>query len=273
MQLALPSADSRTFGGIRLPPSVPPFNTAAHRIFTLIWLLAFALALAGPLAGFYQRYTAAGNNSQLLLGSRAGFAVSPRDATVVRFTVGPQTEKAGIRSGDKITAIYGLPLPPSMPVNEEALAQHANDPAYIMLGNLLFGTDTAEVPITVRGSDGRTREITVTTGENHIDDGARALRVSPKALSFIDLLPVFAYPFLLWAAWLLHHRNSRDAVSSMLSLAVLLTIGAEQPSAILLDYVGVPRWLNVASSTLATCCCWRASCCSRTAIRRGGASP
>lgn len=246
MQLALSSAEPERVGGFRLPPAVPPFNTAAHRIFTLIWLLAFALALIGPLAGFYQRYTNAGNNSQLLLGSRAGFAVSPRDATVIRFAVGPQTESAGIRPGDKITAIYGLPLPPSMPVNEETLAQKANDPAYIMLGNLLFGTDTAEVPITVRGSDGRTRDVTVTTGENHIDDGARALHVPAKALSFIDLLHVFAYPFLLWAAWLLHHRNSRDAVSSLLSLAVLLTIGAEQPSSIFLTSIGIPRGLNVA---------------------------
>jgi len=246
MQLALPSAESKGLGGFQLPPSVPPFNTAAHRIFTIIWLLAFALAFTGPLAGFYQRYTAAGNNSQLLLGSRAGFAVSPRDATVVRFTVGPQTENAGIRPGDKITAIYGLPLPPSMPVNEEALAQHANDPAYIMLGNLLFGSDTAEVPITVRGSDGRTREIAVITGENHIEEGARALRVSSRWLSFIDLMHVLAYPFLLWAAWLLHHRNSRDAVSSLLSLAVLLTIAAEQPSSAFLATVGIPRGVNVA---------------------------
>ena len=57
---------------------------------------------------------------------------------------------------------------------------------------------------------------------------------------------VLAYPFLLWAAWLLHHRNSRDAVSSILSLAVLFTVGAEQPSSIFLSHVGVPRWLNVA---------------------------
>ena len=233
-------------GGFRLPPSVPPFNTPIHRLFTLLWLTAFALALAGPIAGFYLRYTAPANNSQLLLGSRVGFAVSPRDATLVRFPVGPQAEGAGIRAGDKITAIYGLPLPPSMPVNEEALAQHANDPAYIALGNLLFGTDAAEVPLTVRGPDGTVREITVTTGDNHIDAGARALGVPTKWLSFIDLLHVLAYPFLLWAAWLLHHRNSRDAVSSILSLAVLLTIAAEQPSSAFLASVGVPRWLNVA---------------------------
>ncbi|MFL6732835.1 MAG: hypothetical protein ACJ8EP_10870 [Sphingomicrobium sp.] len=246
MQLAWPSADPIMKGGLRLPPSVPPFNTLALRLFTLLWLMAFALALAGPVVGFYLRYTSPENNSQLLLGSRAGFAVSPRDATVVRFTVGPQSQSAGIIAGDKITAIYGLPLPSIMPVNEEALAQHADDPAYIALGNLLFGTDAAEIPLTIRDPDGHIRDVTVTTSDNHIDAGARALGISPRWLSFIDLMHVLAYPFLLWAAWLLHHRNSRDAISSVLSLAVLLTIAAEQPSSGFLAHVGVPRWLNVA---------------------------
>ena len=246
MQLALASNGPSLKGGLRLPPCVPPFNTLTLRLFTLVWLAAFALALAGPIAGFYLRYHEAANNSQLLLGSRAGFAVSPRDATVVRFTVGPQAETAGIVAGDKITAIYGLPLPAKMPVNEQALAEHADDPAYIALGNLLYGSDSAEIPLTVRGSDGRVRDITVTTGEQHIDGGARALGISAKWLRFIDLMHVLAYPFLLWAAWLLHHRNSRDAVSSVLSLAVLLTMSAEQPSSMFLTHFGIPRGLNVA---------------------------
>jgi hypothetical protein len=246
MQLALPSTGWSSKGGFRLPPVVPPFNTLTLRLFTLVWICAFALALAGPIAGFYLRYTAPPNNSQLLPGSRAGFAVSQRDATVVRFPVGPKSETAGIVAGDKILAIYGLPLPASMPINEEALAEHANDPAYIALGNLLYATGTADIPLTIRDPDGRVRDVTVTTGDNHIDEGARALGVSARWLSVIDLMPMLAYPFLLWAAWLLHHRNSRDAVSSILSLAVLLTVGAEQPSSMFLAHVGIPRWLNVA---------------------------
>lgn len=246
MQLALPNAGQAPTRGLRLPHCVPPFNTLAYRLFTALWMVAFALALVGPLAGFYQRYTEPANNSQLLLGSRAGFAVSPRDATVVRFTVGPRAERAGIIPGDKITAIYGLPLPPNMPFDEQTLALRGNDPAYLTMGNLLYGSDTAEVPLTVRDPDGHTRDITVTTGEYHIDDGARALGVSPKWLRFIDLLHVLAYPFLLWAAWLLHHRNGRDAVSSIFSLAVLLTMAAEQPSSAFLAQLGVPLRVNVA---------------------------
>ncbi|HEU4970272.1 MAG TPA: hypothetical protein VFT73_15150 [Sphingomonas sp.] len=246
MQLALPRTDQTLKGGFRLPPVVPPFNTLTYRLFTALWLFAFLLAVVGPVVGFHHRYTEPSNNSQLLLGSRAGFAVSPRDATLVRFTVGPDAEKAGIRAGDHIIAIYGLPLPKTMPVNEEALAQHANDPAYIAMGNLLFGGDQSEVPLTVRDSDGRVRDVTVTTGEQHIDAGARTLGISPKLLSFIDLLQVLFYPFLLWAAWLLHRRNARDVVSSLLSLAVLLNIAAEQPSSVFLATIGIPRPVNVA---------------------------
>jgi hypothetical protein len=242
MQLALTGG---TLTRLRLPPVVPPFSTRGYRLFSVLWLAAFALALIGPLAGFYSRYTAPANNSQLLLGSRAGFAVSPADATRVRFLVGPPAAH-GIRPGDHIVAVYGLPLPAVMPVTETALAEHADDPAYIAMGNLLFGMDSAEVPLTLRGTDGTIRDVTVTTGEQHIDAGARRLGISPKLLSFIDLLHVLAYPFLLWAAWMLHRRNSRDVVSSILSLAVLLTIAAEQPSSIFLATVGVPRGVNVA---------------------------
>ena len=96
MLLALPNAGQTSPRRLRLPPSVPPFNTLAYRLFTAVWMVAFALALVGPLAGLYERYHERGNNSQLLLGSRAGFAVSPRDATIVRFTVGPKSAGAGV---------------------------------------------------------------------------------------------------------------------------------------------------------------------------------
>jgi hypothetical protein len=246
MQLALPRFDRPRGPGFRLPPVVPPFSKRTYRIFTAIWLAAFLLALAGPVIGFYFRYTAPENNSQLLLGSRAGFAVAPKDATRIRFIVGPEAQAAGLRAGDQIVAIYGIRIPPVMPMTEQAIARHAEDPAYIAMGNLLFGSDRSEVPLTVRDPGGRPRDVVVTTGEEHIDAGARALGISPKLLSFIDLLPVISYPFLLWAAWILHRRNSRDVVSSILSLAVLLTIGAEQPSSVFLATIGVPRWLNVA---------------------------
>ena len=64
-------------------------------------------------------------------------------------------------------------------------------------------------------------------------------------LSVVDLLHVITYPFLLFAAWVLHRRKRDDLVSSILSLAILLTIGAEQPSAAFLTFIlKVPEWLH-----------------------------
>src|SRR4051794_329059 len=111
MQLALPITGIK-LGGIRLPPFLPPFNRRAQLLFTLFWIIAFALALAGPLAAFFLRYPGGANNPRLLPGSRGGLAVPPGDATAIRFTVGPQAQGAGVVPGDHIVAVYGLPLPP-----------------------------------------------------------------------------------------------------------------------------------------------------------------
>ncbi|MDL2339720.1 MAG: hypothetical protein QFB89_00145, partial [Pseudomonadota bacterium] len=168
------------------------------------------------------------------------------DATLIRYTVGPEAQSQGVRKGDKIVAIYGIPLPRTMPWTEQDFAQRSDDPAYILMSNLLSGENNAEVPVTIKTPDGRTLQVTLTAGEQHIDNSARALGIGPKMLKFVDLLHVLFYPFLLWAAWILHRRNARDAVSSILSLAVLCTIGAEQPSSIFLSDIGIPRWFNVA---------------------------
>jgi hypothetical protein len=231
---------------LKLPDRVPPFNTTANRIFTAIWVAALLLAAIGPVLALYQRYTSPGDNSLLVPGSRAGFAVSPADATEVRFLVGPDAAKAGLRKGDDIIAIYGLPMPAKMPITERALAAHAQDPAYVAMGNMLFGTDELPFPLTVRSLDGRVHDVTVTTTEQHIDKASRNVGVPPTLLSFIDVVHVIFYPFLIWAAWILHRRNGRDAVSSILSLAILLTIGTELPSSAYLASVGVPRQVLVA---------------------------
>ena len=101
MDLALPRDEQALKGRFRLPPAVPPFNTKTYWLFSVVWIAAFLLALGGPLAGFYYRYTSPSNNSQLLLGSRAGFAVAPKDATRVRFTVGPQALSMSCRAATR----------------------------------------------------------------------------------------------------------------------------------------------------------------------------
>ena len=118
MQLALPRDEHALRRGFRLPPVLPQFNSTTRRIFTTLWLAAFLVAVVGSVLGFYYRYSEPANNSQLLLGSRVGLAVAPRDATEVRFTVGPAAAKNGIVAGDHIIAVFGLPLPKTMPVTE-----------------------------------------------------------------------------------------------------------------------------------------------------------
>lgn len=231
---------------IRLPKRVPPFNTLTHRIFTVLWVAALLLALVGPVMALYDRYTSPGDNSQLVTGSRGGFAVSLQDATRIRFVIGPEARAAGLRKGDHIIAVYGLPMPDKMPVTERALAAHGEDPAYVAMGNLLFGTESLPFPLTVRSLDGKVHEVTVTTSEDHIRRASAENGVPPILLSFIDVVHVIFYPFLIWAAWLLHRRNGRDAVSSVLSLAILLMIAAELPSSNFLASVGVPRTIHVA---------------------------
>ena len=95
MQLALPRTMTALKGGFRLPSVIPPFNKRTYWVFSALWFLALMLAVAGPIAGFYFRSTEPANNSQLLIGSRAGFAVAPRDSTLVRFTVGPASRASG----------------------------------------------------------------------------------------------------------------------------------------------------------------------------------
>src|SRR5439155_14325613 len=75
------------------------------------------------------------------------------------------------------------------------------------------------------------------TGEQHISQAARAAGLSPAMLSIVDLFHILTYPFLLFAAWILHRRKRDDLISSVLSLAVLLTIGAEEPSATFLSFI------------------------------------
>ena len=246
VQLAVGERQVPLRGRIRLPDRVPPFNTLAHRIFTFVWVAALLLAVVGPVMALYDRYTSPGDNSQLVTGSRGGFAVSLQDATRIRFVIGPEAREAGLQKGDHIIAVYGLPMPDKMPVTERALAAHGEDPAYVAMGNLLFGTESLPFPLTVRSLDGKVHEVTVTTSEDHIRRASAENGVPPVLLSFIDVVHVIFYPFLIWAAWLLHRRNGRDAVSSVLSLAILLMIAAELPSSNFLASIGVPRPIHVA---------------------------
>ena len=128
------------------------------------------------------------------------------------------------------------------------------------------GTEPVDLDIRLRARDGTVRDYRVRTGENHIEQAASRVGLSPMLLSVVDLLHVITYPFLLFAAWILHRRKREDLTSSILSLAILLTIASEQPSAAFLrDVIQVPDWASSAAlrSRQHRPAC-RRSCCSPT---------
>jgi hypothetical protein len=242
---------------LKLPSRVPDFGPRGFFVFRIVWFAAFALAVLGPIAGTWQRFYDAGRNSGLVAGSRAGVALREDDLTRVRFPVGPAAAKAGIRPGDDIAAIDTIPVSPvvAMPGSRAGRAGAGNETDQLLFGDLLSGTEDRDMLLRVRSPDGREREVALRTGESHIEDGARSLGLSARLLSFIDLIHLLTYPFLLISAWLLFRRKREDVVSSVVSLAILLTMATEQPSATFLALVlKLPEGVHQALYDLANIC-------------------
>ena len=226
-------------GTPRIPERLPDLKQPWLTGFSLIWFACLALALAGPAIGIWYRFTTPAENSALMLGSRAGLVLSQDNLTQVRFAVGHAAEAAGVEPGDKIVAIEGLPLSNVVPLDPRAATgpNHATDTDYALLGPIIEGSEPVDLHLTLRSPAGEIRQYQVRTGEQHIEQAASSRGLSPALLKVVDLFHVLTYPFLLFAAWLLHRRKREDLVSSILSLAVLLTVGSEQPSATFLSYV------------------------------------
>jgi hypothetical protein len=216
----------------RLPERIPEIKRPWLNIFELVWFVFFALALVAPVVGTYYRLTTPGENSKLMLGSRAGLVLSRDDLTAVRFPVGAAAKAAGVEPGDKIVAIDGLPVARSVPLDPKLAIGpgHATDTDYALFQSILDNSQPIDLDFTLRSQSGQIRQFHVTTGEQHIDQAARSAHLTPAMLSVIDLFHILTYPFLLFAAWILHRRKREDLISSVLSLAVLLTISSEEPS-------------------------------------------
>ena len=61
---------------LRLPERLPDLRRPWLQVFELFWFAALLLAVVGPIAGLYYRFTTAGENSALMLGSRTGLVLS-----------------------------------------------------------------------------------------------------------------------------------------------------------------------------------------------------
>src|SRR5207248_6129326 len=207
--------------------------------------------------GTWYLLTTPGENSALMTGSRAGLVLSQNDLTDVRFPVGKAAEAAGVQPGDKIVAIDGLPVSKVVPLDPTKAVGpgHATDTDYALFGPITEGNQPIDLDLTLRSPSGELRQYHVTTGEQHIGQAARSRHLTPAMLSVVDLFHILTYPFLLFAAWVLHRRKREDLISSVLSLAVLLTIGAEEPSATFLGFIAhTPKSWNVHLYDLGNIC-------------------
>ena len=232
---------------LRLPERIPDLRRPWLTLFELLWFPALLLAIAGPIVGTWYRLNSPDENSALMVGSRAGLVLSEDDLTRVRFPVGAAARSAGVRPGDDIIAINGVPIAHIVPISERGIARpnDATDSDYAAFSPIIEGNEPVDIDMRLRAADGRIRTYRVRTGEQHIEQDAARVGLSPAMLSVVDLLHVITYPFLLFAAWVLHRRKREDLVSSILSLAILLTIASEQPSAAFLRFVvQVPEWFH-----------------------------
>ena len=224
----------------RLPERLPNLKKPWLTFFEIFWFACLALAIIGPIAGIWYRFTAPGENSALMLGSRAGLVLSQDDLTRVRFPVGSAAKAAGIERNDRIIAIDGVPLSKVVPIDADHAHGNAKgtDTDYALFSPITQGGgQPIDLDLTMRSTEGQVRNFHVRTGDQHIDQAARSDGLPSAMLKVVDLFHVLTYPFLIFAAWLLHRRKREDLISSILSLAVLLTIGSEQPSATFLNYV------------------------------------
>lgn len=229
----------------KLPERVPPFSRKVLLGFRIVWLAALALAIIGPIAGIYLRLTLPPSSAQLFTGSRAGLGLAPDDATIIRFPVGDATREAGISSGHRLIALNGENLPEPMPITQTAWEERADEPAYQQFEKVFFGDADMPVELTVRSPSGQVRQVRVRAGEFHFNQELQAIGLTPKLAGLSDVLHVIFYPLLVWIAVVLHLRNRGQIVPEILSLAILLMLGAEQPSSTFLSEVGVARFVNV----------------------------
>ena len=238
-QLRWPSLRWPKFRGPKLPDRIPDLRRPWLTLFELLWYPALLLAIAGPLIGTWHRLVQPSANSALMVGSRAGLVLNEDDLTKVRFAVGAAARNAGIQPGDDIISINSVAVAKVVPISESGMARpnDASDTDYALFSPLIEGSEPVDLDLQLRGQDGTIRTYSVQTGEQHIEQDARRLGLPPLLLSVVDLLHLITYPFLLFAAWILHRRKREDFISSVLSLAILLTIVAEQPSAGFLQMV------------------------------------
>ena len=157
-----------------------------------------------------------GENSELMLGSRVGLVLSAERSHArplpgrlrrpKRRASNPATRSSRSKACPCRTVV---PLDPTRsgrarPCDRHRLCAVFADPQ----GN----EQPIDLDLTLAlGRPGRFAQFQVHTGEQHIEAAARSLHLTPAMLSVVDLFHILTYPFLLFAAWILHRRKREDS--------------------------------------------------------------
>ena len=91
-----------------LPERIPDLKGRGLLLFQLFWASALLLAIVGPLAGIWYRFDQSGQNSALIVGSRAGVAPSLSVGRIRDCRHGEKREAQ--KGGEGMVACHGAML-------------------------------------------------------------------------------------------------------------------------------------------------------------------
>lgn len=204
-----------------MPRALPRLQGRWLFAFNILWLLLLPLAAAMPIVSTVAQVQRADSPIWMPLG-----LLVDSSGGEVRVD-GPTTEEAraaGVREGDVVVAIDGRRV-------------RGGARGYSEIRPLLLRPDGTGFAVSLRGADGRIRNVRLTRSQAHIDEPLKGSGLSTQAVSITGsiggLLPAL---FFIPAAILLFRRR-REPVPALLSLALLLLAAGE--------FVGTTGWFEL----------------------------
>jgi len=177
-------------------------------LFRIVWLLAFALAVGGTLAGIHYRYVWYDSFVRPFADLGLGAGSSP---VVLGPPISAQARAAGIAPGLRLVAIDGRALAPGATRREIAA--------------LLDRPEGAQVRLRTRSPEGHLREHALTRSPGHVAGAFAQSGITNEQRILAELIADLAAAAVnIVAAAMLFRRRARDPVAAMLSLAFLFLV-------------------------------------------------
>ncbi len=192
-----------------LPDALPSLRGLWLALYTIAWAGALALALIGPFRAAERMYERSAQPSWALYGL---LNQSDQDGPYITAGYTDEARRAGVRLGDRITAIDGI---------STAGASSAG------LRERLLGVE-GSARFSLRSADGAVRQVRLSRSEDHAAARNRLAGISRSTEIAMVLFSILVLPaFLVPAAVLLLVRRRREAVPAFLSLGFLLICGTD----------------------------------------------